>query len=155
MTIEHANSGKSARKLASEPSWRDQRSWGYSDLAILSILAGLIPLLVFVPIAPVRRRERGYNQAALLAREIVEPVGGVLDEGILERVDRPAQVTLSADARLSNLSCAIEVRRAVHEERVLLVDDVATTGATLSACATALVNAGAQNVRALVFARDL
>jgi len=114
-----------------------------------------VDLVVPVPIAPGRRRARGYNQAALLAREIVEPVGGVFDEGILERVDRPAQVTLNAEERLANLSSAIEVRRRVHEERVLLIDDVATTGATLSACAEALAHAGAQNVRALVFARDL
>jgi len=114
-----------------------------------------VDLVVPVPMAPGRRRERGYNQAELLAREIAVVVGGALDETVLQRVDRPAQQTLNAAERLVNLTSAIHARRPVSEERVLLVDDVATTGATISACAEALASAGARNVRALVFARDL
>jgi ComF family protein len=111
-------------------------------------------VVVPVPSAPARRRARGYNQAELLAVQIVDAVGGTLIGDALDRRDRPAQQTLSAAQRRTNLATAIRARRPIHG-RVLLVDDVATTGATLSACADALSDAGAHDVCALVFARDL
>jgi ComF family protein len=114
-----------------------------------------VDLVVPVPSAPGRQRERGYNQAHLLAEQVAPVVGGVLDPHVLERGDRPAQSTLGAADRMANLATAIRVRRGMSEQRVLVVDDVATTGATVSACAEALASAGASNVRALVFARDL
>jgi len=114
-----------------------------------------VDLVVPVPIAPRRQRERGYNQARLLAEQVAPHVCGVLDPHVFERDDRPAQQTLGAADRRANLATAIRVRRAVPEARVLIVDDVATTGATVSACAEALASAGAVYIRALVFARDL
>jgi ComF family protein len=111
------------------------------------------------PIAPKRLRERGYNQAELLAGEIAELVGGVgaCVPDLLQREDRPAQQSLPAAQRLVNLRGAIACahREEVRGRRVVLVDDVATTGATLSACAEALAAAGASRVSAIVFARDL
>jgi predicted amidophosphoribosyltransferase len=86
---------------------------------------------------------------------VVGHVQASLATHILVREDRPAQQTLTAAQRASNLSGALTARVQLHTERVLLVDDVATTGATLSACADVLVAAGAREVRALVFARDL
>ena len=116
-------------------------------------------LLVPVPISPRRLRERGYNQAAVLAEHLARarPRLGRLRAGVLERQDRPAQQTLDAAERWRNLRDAIGCREpsAVRGRNVLLCDDVMTTGATLSACADALADAGARNVRALVFARDL
>jgi len=112
-------------------------------------------VLVPVPLSAQRRRERGFNQAELLARQVLPAVGGVLVCDVLERDERPAQQALDAAARRSNLTGAVRARRRVDGQRVLLVDDVATTGATLSVCADALVAAGAHDVRALVFARDL
>jgi ComF family protein len=112
-------------------------------------------VVVPVPLSRRRQRERGYNQAELLAREIVGSVRGTLAPDVLQREERPAQQGLDAVARLRNLHGAICARVRVDGAAVLLVDDVATTGATLSACADALVMAGARSVRALVFARDL
>jgi ComF family protein len=112
-------------------------------------------LVVPVPLSPRRRKDRGYNQAQLLAEQIVESVGGTLSVDVLQRDDRPAQQTLGGEARLINLKGAIRSRERLHGQRVVLIDDVATTGATLSACAEALSSAGARDVRALVFARDL
>jgi ComF family protein len=114
-------------------------------------------VLVPIPIAPKRLRDRGYNQTELLAREVVEAVGARLATDLLRRVDRPAQQRLTAAERLSNLDDAIRcvAPEQVHGQRVLLLDDVCTTGATLSACAEVLVEAGAARVSALVFARDL
>jgi ComF family protein len=114
-------------------------------------------VVVPVPIAPGRLRRRGFNQAALLAREIAAAVDGVVVDNALARTERPAQQTLAAAARLRNLAGAVTCTapQAVRDRRVLLVDDVVTTGATLSACAEVLKHAGARRINALAFARDL
>jgi ComF family protein len=114
-------------------------------------------LLVPVPIAPRRLKDRGYNQTQLLAELIVGATGAKLAPDVLTRKDRPPQQKLSAAERLSNLDDAVccVAPGEVQQRRVLLVDDVCTTGATLSACAEVLVEAGAARVSALVFARDL
>jgi ComF family protein len=116
-----------------------------------------VDLLVPVPISPSRLRDRGYNQTELLARQVETAVGAMLLTDVLQRKDRPAQQTLTAADRLTNLDTAITCAAPdrVSGKRVLLVDDVCTTGATLSACAEVLVEAGAARVGALVFARDL
>lgn len=113
-------------------------------------------LVVPVPMPSRRLRERGYNQARLLAEQVVEQVGGTLAPGLLEKDDRPPQRTLAAAERLANLRGAIRCTdpARVAGRRVLLTDDVMTTGATLSMCAEALADAGAERVSGLVFARD-
>ena len=114
-------------------------------------------LVVPAPITRARLRERGYNQAALLAEQIVDLVGGTLVPDLLDKDDRPPQQTLPAAERQRNLRDAIRCKtpEQVRGRRVLLVDDVMTTGSTLSACAEALDQAGAERVFALVFARDI
>jgi ComF family protein len=116
-------------------------------------------LVIPVPLAPKRLRQRGYNQALLLAEQVWPAVKGELMLDALERADRPAQQSLGATDRLANLEDAVACRhpraRAIQGRRVLLVDDVVTTGATLSACAEALAGAGARRISALTFARDL
>jgi ComF family protein len=114
-------------------------------------------LIVPVPLAPARLRTRGFNQAQLLAEQIESSVGASLAAGVLTRRDRPPQQTLSAADRLTNLQGVFSCRDAevVQGKRILLVDDVITTGATVSACADTLAHAGAARVCALAFARDL
>jgi ComF family protein len=114
-------------------------------------------IVVPVPLSPGRLRERGYNQAHLLAREVASVVGGEVMDDALVRQGRPAQQTLRAAERLDNLHGSMACRRRadVFNRRVLVVDDVMTTGATLSACADALAQAGVRRITALVFARDL
>jgi ComF family protein len=113
-------------------------------------------VLAPVPLHPRKRRERGFNQAELLARELAARSGAEVCAGALvRRVDTPAQAGLSAAARRRNVARAFAVRQRarVAGRTVVLVDDVLTTGATALACARALAGAGARAVRVLTVAR--
>jgi ComF family protein len=114
-------------------------------------------ILIPVPLYPRRKRVRGYNQSALLARELGRHVGLPVEEGALVRErNTPSQAErLSAKERKVNVAGAFGYRgQGLQGQRVLLIDDVATTGATLDACAQALRQAGAASVWALTFARE-
>jgi len=113
-------------------------------------------VLVPVPLHPARLRGRGYNQAALLANEIGQRVGLVVDERTLIRRRATApQVELNAEQRRQNVLDAFHcLGSRLVGERVLLIDDVCTTGATLEACAIALEEeGGARSVQAMTLAR--
>ena len=115
--------------------------------------------LVPVPASPDRVRERGYDQAALIATEAGRQLGlPVLH--VLERTRATtAQFDLDRAARATNLVDAFRVRDGegdlgIAGRWLVLVDDVMTTGATLAACATALMDAGALAVSAVAVARE-
>ncbi len=113
-------------------------------------------VLVPVPLHRARVRRRGFNQAELLARAIGRAHGIPMAPRALVRVRAtPSQVRQAGAAhRAANVTGAFACRDDVSGRVVLLVDDVATTGATLRACAAALRAAGAATVHALVFAHD-
>lgn len=116
--------------------------------------------VVPVPASAVRLRERGYNQAQLLACALARARGWRDGEGILERARSvTSQTTLHPTERRANVAGAFGVsatrRRVLHREHVLLVDDVWTTGATALACADALFSGGARAVSVVTFARAL
>jgi ComF family protein len=110
-----------------------------------------------VPLHPSRERERGFNQAALLARTLAKATRLRLDEWSLARVGHGGRHRAGMDARARRESVegcfAVARPRLVRGERVLLVDDVYTTGATASACARVLLEAGAREVFVLTAAR--
>jgi len=112
--------------------------------------------IVPVPLYHVRRRERGYNQSAVLSFELARRIGCKPRPGLLRRI-RPTstQTHLTAPQRLSNVQHAFQTRRgtALEGRRVLLVDDVMTTGATVNACAKALKKGGAKTVHVITVAR--
>jgi ComF family protein len=114
------------------------------------VLAGA-DAVVPVPLFRTRRRARGFNQAADLARHIGLPVLSILTR----TRDTPSQTDLPSARRHANVRHAFRVVRPAGAAGacLVLIDDVSTTGATLDACALALLNAGAREVRALTAAR--
>lgn len=127
-----------------------------ADLLRLGIPRGVdspYDLVCPVPLHPARLAARGFNQAALLSRPIARALDVRFAPLALQRTrDTPKQAMLDREARASNVAGAFRVRRDVRGARVLLVDDVRTTGATLAACEAALVEAGAREVTHAVIA---
>lgn len=112
-----------------------------------------------VPLHPLRRFKRGYNQSDLIARGFVRLAGLNYRESLLRRAySTPQQAKLSAAIRRKNVAGAFVVPRrsfdSVKGKKILLIDDVMTTGSTLDACARALMSAGAAEVSCLVVATD-
>jgi len=113
-------------------------------------------LLMPVPLHRKRLRERGFNQAAVLARALSKRFSLPLDLMTLRReVPTPPQVGLGRNERQANVRGAFAVRKPekIAGRRILLVDDVFTTGSTLSECAAVLMQAGADAVAVLTLAR--
>ena len=111
--------------------------------------------ITYLPLGFLRARERGYNQTALLARELSARIGVPLAEEALVKIrDTPRQADLSAAERRENLvgSFRVHQRKEVENKTILLVDDVLTTGATAEAIARALKGAGAKRVILLTVA---
>ncbi len=163
------------------PSYDQIRSWAYYQGAAKQIVTsikydrrfGLIPYLApalaecirtwgisfdfitAVPLGKKRHRERGYNQADLIA----QPVAKILDHPYhpqaLARVhETRTQVGLDATERQANLSGAFQADEGICSGKsVLLIDDISTTGATLNACSEALKQAGAKTVHGFTVAR--
>ena len=116
-------------------------------------------LITAVPLHWRRRWRRGFNQSELLARELARR-SGIPHAALLKRLrSTPAQAGLSNQKRRQNVVSAFACRRSalrgqmLKDKRVLLIDDVLTTGATAAACARALKKGGAARVGALTLAR--
>jgi ComF family protein len=108
-----------------------------------------------MPIHWRRRWTRGFNQSELLARALSRRTGIPVRDVVRKRKATPPQAGLTAPQRRANVASVFETRKreAVAGRRILLVDDVLTTGATASACARALKRAGAASVTVLTVAR--
>jgi ComF family protein len=116
-----------------------------------------VDALVPVPLSAARLRQRGFNQSLMIAQHLAPARSLSLEPGLLERTrDTKQQVRLPARQRQANVAEAFAVPPTadVTGRRLLLVDDVCTTGATLEACAGALLDAGASAVWGVVVARE-
>ncbi len=128
---------------------------GMTDaLALVGVLS-LIDVAVPVPVSRSRLRERGYNQAALLAREVCSHTGLALrEDALLRTYEGSSQTGRSAQERLSAMRGAFELgSEGLSGKCVLLIDDVLTTGATAMACAEALIDGGADGIWLLTACR--
>jgi ComF family protein len=113
-------------------------------------------VVVPVPLHPDRQRERGYNQAEMIAKPLAKRLGLKQGEYLLMRTKpRPPRLVLSRKEHWDSVRGAYATRKGLRVDnlRVLLVDDVMTTGATLDACSRALKKAGAKAVMGLTVAR--
>jgi ComF family protein len=109
-----------------------------------------------VPLHPARLAERGYNQALLLARELARGTSAPVLPRLLRRESRTKrQASLGRNEREANVLGAFVVRGARRPDRVVLVDDVVTTGATAKACVAALAAEGIPVVAVAAVARSL
>jgi len=119
----------------------------------------VIDTISWVPLAPDRERERSYNQAQLLARNLArrwQRPGRLPAMASLRRIrSTPTQTHLTASQRVANVAQSFSVEKTFQPagKRILLVDDVMTTGATLNECARTLKKAGAEAVYAVTVAR--
>lgn len=122
---------------------------------IQEYLAGRFDRITWVPVSARRRRKRGYDQAQMLAEQTAK-VLGIPAVPMLKKVRHtPAQSTLREAARrkANVLGAYVAIdRSALKDRRVLLIDDVMTTGATLSECSRVLLTAGAKDVVCAAFA---
>lgn len=126
------------------------QSLGARLAAVLAQTDWQIDAILPVPLHSTRLRERGYNQSQLLAEALSEISGIAMVEGALNRARHtPHQVGLSQQERLANVKDAFVATADVSQRRVLIVDDVCTTGSTLIACAESVLMHGAQAVYAM------
>ncbi|MGQ9553400.1 MAG: ComF family protein [Anaerolineae bacterium] len=112
--------------------------------------------IVPVPLHSRRMRDRGYNQSWLLASVLAAEVGVAAAGRALARMrDTPAQISLSAQERRANVSGAFLADSVLSGKRIVLLDDVCTSGATLLACAAAIEAVNGSAVAAITFTRAL
>jgi len=113
-------------------------------------------VVVPVPLHPRRRAERGHDQTALLARHLAAELGVPCRPAALRRTAHgAAQASLSREERLEGASLKFAAPKPLRGQRILLVDDVVTTGATAEACSKALLEAGASRVEVIALARTI
>jgi len=112
-------------------------------------LESFIDVIIPIPLHGIRRRERGYNQSTLLAREISRKTSIPMYDNIVKRIiNNPSQTGLSYTERVSNVKGIFSIQRGgeLQGKRVLLIDDVVTTGLTINECSKVLIGAGADEV---------
>jgi ComF family protein len=115
-----------------------------------------VEVIIPVPLHPKRKRQRGFNQAQLIVKELsrlkrIE----IVEECLVKNRNTPPQTLLDEEEREKNVSGAFGIKKEenIKEKVVLLVDDVYTTGATIRECSSVLKEAGVKEVRAITLAQ--
>ena len=123
----------------------------------VSSLEWPIDVLIPVPLGKKRLKERGYNQVALVARPLAYQLEWRYEpDALWKKRETRSQVGLSVSQRSENVQDAYQADPTIVKQKsILIMDDVATTGSTISACTTALLSAGARDVYVLTIARAL
>lgn len=119
-------------------------------------IPGSFDWIIPVPSHPVRIRERGYNQSLLLAKKLSVLLKIPLKHDIIFcKHNKPHQTQLARGVRTANLEDNFTVPENIPEKKIVLIDDVLTTGATVNECAKALKNRGAETVNVITLAKTL
>jgi len=114
---------------------------------------GPMDILTVVPLHTVKNRERGYNQAQWIGKALAKTWRIPFNPMLLQRVRyTESQTTLTSEERKKNMANAFRIREPLRQQSIGIVDDVLTTGSTLSACAQALHRGGAREVIAITCA---
>lgn len=150
--------GEEARSIVHYMKYR-----GYSRLcrSAAEVVARLVSqpqggVLVPIPLGTKRMRQRGFNQAAELARELGAIWSLPVAERLLRRTrETKTQTKLTPEQRVENVEEAFFASATAASQGIILIDDVLTTGATLSAAAAALASAGCEEIGAITFARAM
>jgi competence protein ComFC len=140
-----------------------QRNLGLGEFFSIPLLQVIrrekwkIDLITAVPLNEKRQKERGYNQAEVIARPLARKMGIPYSSNMINRIKNThSQVGLSLLERQNNVAEAfITLSTLAVYKNVLIIDDVATTGSTLDACAKALMDAGTNKVFALTLAKTV
>ena len=141
--------------------YRRNRAFGESIAAhMLEFVRSLqwpVQILIPVPLGKKRLEERGYNQVGLVAQPLAYAMGWMYEPQALWKTrETRSQVGLNVSQRRENVNNAYQADPSiVRAGHILLMDDVATTGSTITACTEALLSAGAQDVFVLTIARAL
>jgi ComF family protein len=150
-SIVHALKYEGWANVAREMAARMARlSW---PLDVVQERAALVP----VPLASARKRERGYNQSELLARDLARQWNiPVLDDAVVRSRATESQTRLTPEQRLGNVAGSFQIGNRIDAlvgAHLIVVDDVVTTGATLNECAKVLYQAGARIISYVTFGR--
>ena len=115
-----------------------------------------LEIVVPVPLHSIKKKQRGFNQAETIAREIAKQLNtDYVKDALVKKKNTPPQTSLLAEERRQSIKNAFDLkkRERIEGKIVLLVDDVYTTGSTLQECSRVLIQGGAQDVRALTLAQ--
>jgi ComF family protein len=140
-----------AKQLVHEFKFNGKRAAAKEIAALMTVSLPAEAILVHIPTATTRVRERGYDHARLLARALSER-SGLVHRTHLGRMHQTRQLGTGRADRLAHIEGAFRIIGDVRNAHIILVDDVVTTGATLSEAAKVLRRAGAKCVDAIVFA---
>ncbi|MBI9109861.1 ComF family protein [Maridesulfovibrio ferrireducens] len=145
--------------------WKFNNNFGYSALLsqFATGVAESIPessrpdIIIPVPLHPSRLRKRGFNQSRIIGRSAASVLGAkISDRALVRNRKTTPQSTLSKEMRTENIKNAFTANPAtVAGKKILLIDDVYTTGSTVQECASTLYDAGAERVEVLVLAKTL
>ena len=139
--------GEGVQRLLHDLKYRNRTA------VVKTLAGGLIRRLRGIGIEQRGPRERGYNQSELIARELSRSGFGRLSTNLVVRIRATSsQTALDTQERRENVEGAFSVKGSVEDKRIWLVDDVVTTGATVNACAEALLVAGASSVDVMAVA---
>lgn len=142
------------RKLVHRLKYESVRAAAVPLAAQMAYLpSGEEEIIVPVPTDKKRERRRGFNQSSVLAKHIARELGMQMEQALVRVETRRPQTGLSAEDRKENLVGCMVSGDAVNGKRVLLVDDVVTTGATICEAARALRQTGAKSIRVFAAAR--